>query len=47
MGKETGKHSVTVPSYRELRVGTLGAIVNEVAKVVGLSGPVMRETLFG
>ena len=27
---EVGKHSVTVPAHRELRVGTLNAVVNEV-----------------
>ena len=44
---EIGKHSVTVPAHRELRVGTLNAIVNEVAEVVGLPRRVVRETLFG
>ncbi len=42
-----GKHSVTVPVHRELRVGTLNAIVNEVAEVLGLPRRVVRETLFG
>lgn len=44
---EAGNHSVTVPAHRELRVGTLNAIVNEVAEVVGLSRRAVRETLFG
>ena len=34
---EAGNHSVTVPPHRELRVGTLNAIVSEVAEVVDLS----------
>ena len=44
---EVGKHSVTVPAHRELRVGILNAIVNEVAAVVGRSKRTVRETLFG
>ncbi len=43
----TGRHSVTVPAHRELRVGTLNAIVNEVAQVADLSRRTVRETLFG
>ena len=43
---EAGKHSVTVPAHRELRVGTLNAIVSEVAEVVGLSRRAVREALF-
>ena len=35
---EIGKHSVTVPAHRELRVGNLNTIVNEVAQVVGVFG---------
>ena len=42
-----GKHSVTVPAHRDLRVGTLNAIVNDVAAVLGLPKRVVRETLFG
>ena len=44
---ETGNHSVTVPAHRELRVGTLNAIVNEVAEIVGLSVWAMRVPLSG
>ncbi len=44
---ETGRHSVTVPAHRELRVGTLNTIVNEVAQVADLSRRTVRETLFG
>lgn len=43
---EVGKHSVTVPAHRELRVGTLNAIVSEVAEVIGLSEGAVRETIF-
>ena len=38
---------MTVPAHRELRVGILNAIVNEVAAVVGRSKRTVRETLFG
>ncbi len=31
----TGRHSVTVPRHRVLKVGTLGQIVSEVAAFVG------------
>ena len=44
---EAGKHSVTVPAHRELRVGTLNSVVNEVAKFAGESRRAVRETLFG
>ena len=44
---EVGKHSVTVSAYRKLCVGTLNAIVNDEAEVVGLSRRAVRETLFG
>ena len=44
---EPGRHSVTGPAHRELRVGTPNTIVNEVAEGVGLSKRAVRETLFG
>lgn len=44
---EAGRQSVTVPTHREPRVGTLNAIVNEVAEVVDQSKRAVRETLFG
>lgn len=39
-------HSVTVPRHRNIRVGTLDAIVGEVASFLGLSKRTVRETLF-
>ena len=42
----SGKHSVTVPAHRSLRIGTLNAIVKEVAESSGLSRRAIRETLF-
>ena len=44
---EISQHSTPIPAHRELRVGTLNAIVNEVAEAVGLSRQVVREALFG
>ena len=40
------QHSVTVPMHRNVRVGTLGAIVSDVADFLGLSRQEVRETLF-
>lgn len=41
-----GSH-MTVPRHRSIRVGTLDAIVGEVASFLGLSKRTVRETLFG
>ena len=41
------QHSVTVPRHREVRVGTLDAIVTDVAEFLDLSRQEVRETLFG
>ncbi len=41
------RHSVTVPSHRDVRVGTLDAIVTDVAAFLDLSRQEVRETLFG
>ncbi len=38
---------VTMPVHRDLRVGTLKAVVNEVAEFAGESRRTVRETLFG
>lgn len=46
--KRDGKrHSVTVPKHREVRIGTLDAIVTDVAEFHGQSKREVRETLFG
>jgi predicted RNA binding protein YcfA (HicA-like mRNA interferase family) len=42
-----GEHHVTVPCHRALRVGTLGAIVGEVAAHHGLTRDEVAERLFG
>ena len=41
------RHSVTVPRYRDVRVGTLDGIIADMAEFLGLSKHEVRETLFG
>ena len=41
------RHSVTVPRHRDVRIGTLGGIVVDVAKFLGRSKQEVREKLFG
>ena len=41
------RHSVTVPRHRHVRVGTLDAIVTDIAEFLGLSKSEVRATLFG
>ena len=41
------RHSVTVPRHRNVSLGTLDAIVGDVAKAFGLAKMEVRETLFG
>ena len=44
---ETDRHGVTVPAYRELRLGTLDPIVTDVAGHLGIHKSIVREQLFG
>lgn len=41
------QHSVTVPTHRSVSIGTLDAIVGDVAEAFGLKKSEVRETLFG
>ena len=41
------EHQVTVPRHRELRVGTLDAIIADLAAVLDLPKQDVRDTLFG
>ena len=41
------QHQVTVPRHRGVRVGTLDAIIVDVAAFLGLPKQAVRETLFG
>lgn len=44
---DAGRHSVTVPAHRELRLGTLDSIVTDVAGHLGIPKSTVREQLFG
>ena len=44
---DADRHSVTVPAHRELRLGTLDAIVTDVAGHLGVPKSAVREQLFG
>ena len=41
------RHQVTVPPHRHVRIGTLDAIIADVAAFLGLSKQAVRDTLFG
>ncbi len=41
------QHNVTVPRHRDVRVGTLDVILNDVAEFLGQSKSEVHETLFG
>ena len=40
-------HSITVPRHRAVSIGTLDAIVGDIAKALGLAKAEVRDTLFG
>jgi predicted RNA binding protein YcfA (HicA-like mRNA interferase family) len=42
-----GEHHVTVPCHRSLCVGTLSAILRDVAEHLGIPRQTLLETLFG
>ena len=44
---DAGRHSLAVPAHRELRLGTLDAIVSDVANHLGITKSAVREQLFG
>ncbi len=41
------EHHVTIPIHKEVRIGTLNAIVTDVAAYLGVSRTELIETLFG
>ena len=41
------QHQVTVPRHRDVRIGTLDAIIADVATFLGLPKQAVRDTLFG
>ena len=44
---EGGEHHITIPHHKSLRVGTLSAILRDVAEHLGISRQELQETLFG
>jgi predicted RNA binding protein YcfA (HicA-like mRNA interferase family) len=42
-----GEHHITIPRHRSLRLGTLSAILRDVAEHLGMSRQELMETLFG
>lgn len=44
---DAGRHSVTVPAHRELRLGTLHAILTAVATQLDVPASAVRKQLFG
>ena len=43
---QQGEHHVTIPCHRSLRVGTLSAILRDVAEHLGIPRQKLVETLF-
>lgn len=45
--EERGEHHITIPAHAQLRVGTLSAILGEVARHFGIERSDVVERLFG
>jgi predicted RNA binding protein YcfA (HicA-like mRNA interferase family) len=45
--QQRGEHHVTIPSHAQLRVGTLAAILAEVARHFGIERSEVADRLFG
>ena len=45
--QEKGEHHLTIPHAKSLRVGTLAAVLGDVAQHFGLSRQELMERLFG
>ena len=44
---QEGEHHVTIPLHGSLRVGTLSAVLSDVAEHLGIPRQTLVETLFG
>ena len=44
---QEGEHHVTIPCHGSLRVGTLSAILSDIAEHLGITRQTLLETLFG
>jgi predicted RNA binding protein YcfA (HicA-like mRNA interferase family) len=45
--QQKGEHHITIPAHKELRMGTLSAILTDVADDLDLSRDELFEVLFG
>lgn len=45
--QEKGEHHITIPSHKDLRVGTLHAILTDVADHLGMERDELLRILFG
>ena len=45
--QEKGEHHITIPNHKDLRIGTLHAILTDVADHIGLVRDELVRTLFG
>jgi hypothetical protein len=45
--QEKGEHHITIPNQKDLRIGTLDAILTDVADHLGMERDVLLRTLFG
>ena len=45
--QQQGEHHVTIPAHANLRVGTLSAILGEVARHMGIDRGDLAERIFG
>ena len=45
--REGGEHHVTIPKHEALRLGTLSAILSDVAEHLGISRAELVQRLFG
>ncbi len=44
---QKGKHHITIPDHKALRIGTLSSIINEVALHFNMSKSELLQKLFG
>ncbi|MFH1084533.1 MAG: type II toxin-antitoxin system HicA family toxin [Chloroflexota bacterium] len=44
---QEGEHHITIPRHGPLRIGTLSAILNDVAEHLGIPRQTLVESLFG
>jgi predicted RNA binding protein YcfA (HicA-like mRNA interferase family) len=45
--QQKGEHHITIPNHKDLRIGTLRAILTDVADHLGMERDELVKTLFG